>query len=71
MEDAAVGVLVRALHAQAVVKAGSLKYATLVLHLVNKYSRQMLGQRGSVDAIVSCHTTFLSKTIKTALKKWK
>ena len=71
LSDGIVALLVTHLAAQAALKAGSLKYATFVILLVNKYQRQLYQCRPQLETIVEHHTTFLKRTLSAALAKMK
>lgn len=69
LSDGILALLTTNLAEHAESRAASLKYATFVILLVNKYQRQLLQCRPQLEKIVDHHTTFLKRTLNAALAK--
>ena len=67
--DVVLGGVVDALAGQAVAKQSSVKYATLVSNIANKYARQLGPHKQSLAMIADVVTSFMKRPLTAAVEK--
>ena len=67
IDDAVLAMVATAVASQAAAQAGSSRFGTLLLHLLNKYSLGLAPHKLKLELAVAANTTFIKRALEAAL----